>query len=247
MNIKDDIIDPTILQEDDDILSYLKGEMSEDDELAFVERLKKDKALKERAVSIARLTKGLNKVGTDQDREIKTAMLASSEKDIAFIASSVSTQQKKSNPFIRKAPVWMSIAASFALIIWSGVGFYNYQYNMGLADEYANAFGSSLISRGSDDNSATEEKLAQLFENIAKKEDLGNTIHELSLCWELSSMETYNDYTDYSVEIGWNLAIGYLKDNDKSNAKNVLNSIIELNPEDSYIRNKAIELVHKIK
>ena len=58
------------------------------------------------------------------------------KKDIAFIANSVSTQQKKSNPFIRKAPVWMSIAASFALIIWSGVGFYNYQYNMGLADEY---------------------------------------------------------------------------------------------------------------
>ncbi len=247
MNIKDDIIDPTILQEDDDILSYLKGEMSEDDELAFVERLKKDKALKERAVSIARLTKGLNKVGTDQDREIKTAMLASSEKDIAFIANSVSTQQKKSNPFIRKAPVWMSIAASFALIIWSGVGFYNYQYNMGLADEYANAFVSSLISRGSDENSATEEKLAQLFENIAKKEDLDNTIHELSLCWELSSMETYNDYTDYSVEIGWNLAIGYLKDNDKSNAKKILEELISRQPNDSAISLKCIELLNKIR
>lgn len=244
MSIKDDIIDPKILQEDDEILSYLKGEMSEDDELAFVERLKNDNALKERAVSMARLTKGLKEVGAAQDRDIKTAMLASSPKDVFSIASSVS---KKSNPFIRKAPVWMSIAASFALIIWSGVGFYNYQYNMGLADEYANAFGSSLISRGSDDNSVTEEKLAQLFENIAKKEDLDNTIHELSLCWELSTMETYNDYTDYSVEIGWNLAIGYLKDNDKSNTMKILEELILRQPDNSAMSKKSKELLNKIR
>ena len=247
MSIKDDIIDPKILQEDDEILSYLKGEMSEDDELAFVERLKNDNALKERAVSMARLSKGLKEVGAAQDRDIKTAMLASSPKDISSIASSVSSTQKKSNPFIRKAPIWMSIAASFALIIWSGVGFYNYQYNMGLADEYANAFGSSLISRGSDDNSTTEEKLAQLFENITNKEDLDNTIHELSLCWELSTMETYNDYTDYSIEIGWNLAIGYLKDNDKKNAKKTLLDLTTHAPYNSAIYMKAKELLEKIR
>ena len=35
----------------------------------------------------------------------------------------------------------------------------------------------------------------------------------------LSTMETYNDYTDFSSEIGWNLAIAYLKDNNKKDAK----------------------------
>lgn len=255
MKTIENMIDPKTLQEDEMILAYLKGEMSEDKDATFFEELKNNEKLKERAITMARLTRGMKDVGTIQDKIIMTAMLSSSKKDIISIASRASRSNghempaethKKPKPFIRKASIWMSIAASFALIICSGISLYNYQYNMRLADEYANAFGSSQISRGGDDNTATEAKLARLFDNIAKKKDLDNTIHELALCWELSTMETYNDYTDYSAEIGWNLAIGYLKDNDKKNAKIILEELVSKQPNNSFISLKSIELLRKL-
>jgi len=45
-------------------------------------------------------------------------------------------------------------------------------------------------------------------------------------------METANYYTDYSADIGWRHAIAYLKDNNKKDAKKVLdkmeNSMIQI-------------------
>ena len=60
-------------------------------------------------------------------------------------------------------------------------------------------------------------------------------------------METYNDYTDYSTDIGWNLAIAYLKGNDGDNAKTVLTRLISITEDGSAINTKAKELKHKIK
>ena len=60
-------------------------------------------------------------------------------------------------------------------------------------------------------------------------------------------METYNDYTDYSAEIGWNLAIAHLKDNDKKNARKVLEKLLETSEEGSAVNHKAKELLDKLK
>ena len=84
------------------------------------------------------------------------------------------------------------------------------------------------------------------LENIANKTDLDKTLHDLSLCWELSTQETYNDYTDFAPEIGWNLAIGYLKDNKRKQAKATLEKLIEVAPEGTAIGNKARELLNQI-
>ena len=94
--------------------------------------------------------------------------------------------------------------------------------------------------------SDAEKKLERLFKNVQGNTDLAGTIHELSLCWELSIMETYNDYTDHSAEIGWNLAIAYLKDNDKKGALAVLAKMATLYDADNVVGKRVRELQQKI-
>lgn len=154
-----------------------------------------------------------------------------------------------------KAPVrsmvkWLSMAASILLIVWAGIGYNDYHKTTSLGNQYGEVFSASQLTRGATrgaEPSEAEAKLTKLFDNIKEKNDLDNTIHELALCWELAKQETYNDYTDYASEIGWNLAIGYLKDNDKKNAKAVLEQLTDITPAGTAIGDKAQELQSKIK
>ena len=152
---------------------------------------------------------------------------------------------KKKRNSITRIVSWLSIAASLFLVVWVGIGYNDYRKTTRLAEEYENVFESSIISRGAQP-SETEQRLRSLFNNVSTKTDLDNTLHELSLLWELSTMETYNDYTEYSSEIGWYLAIGYLKENDKNNAKMMLEKLIEKNSEDSTFGKMMRELVDRI-
>lgn len=246
MNELNDIIDSNSLSADDEILRYLKGKLSKDEEASFFERMQSDAELKSKTIVMARLVKGLKEVGDEQDKVIKDSFLASSENEIKAAINSA-THKEKSNVFtIKKTPVWISIAASFAFVIWSGIGFYDRQQTVGLGNEYANIFSTTSISRDAQSPSEAEMNLTRLFDNIANKKDMDNTLHELSLYWELSTMETYNDYTDFATEIGWNLAVGYLKDNDKKNATKTLEEFVQIVPEESTMSIKAHELLNKI-
>ena len=61
-------IDSRLLEEDDRIASYLKGQMSGEEDQAFLRELEEKPEMKERAIIMARLIKGLKEVGTAQDR-----------------------------------------------------------------------------------------------------------------------------------------------------------------------------------
>lgn len=273
--------DPLLLNEDDRITAYLKGQMTVDEENAFMKDLQENPLLKEKAIAMARLIKSMKEVGAQQDDEINNVFLSANEKTVkqatfdaiekktdwrknrnaAITASnselyndteaSVSEKReaephnnKKRIPFT-KVVSWLSIAASLFLIVWVGIGYNDYSKTTRLAEEYENVFESPIISRGAQ-TSETEQRLQSLFDNVSTKTDLDNTLHELSLLWELSTMETYNDYTEYASEIGWYLAIGYLKDNDKKHAKVMLEKLIEKNPEDSTFGKMVRELADRI-
>lgn len=332
-------IDPKLLEEDDRIVAYLKGQMTVEEELQFMKELEDNSDLKEKAIMTARLVKGLKQVGTEQDKDIKGVFLASREEGIetaikqAFqmkeekvsddiieranrmekaaihlatvmgikipdnadhmeaaaeiiemfatsytnyerqkpaaamvgmpdddelqksAADNVSTpevnispEQKKSRPIpIRRVSSWLAIAASLVGVVWLGIGYNNYRHTTGLGEEFGNSFSSSMIVRGADAPSKAENKLERLFSDVQENKNIANTIHELSLCWEISQMETYNDYTEYSPEIGWHLAIAYLKDNNKKGAVRVLEQIVASTEKGSAISDKAKELLLKIK
>ena len=205
---------------------YLHGEMTLEEESTFESDLQKDDTLKRQAESMARIVKGMKVLGDEHDKQFVEQMKASSE--------------KKATP-VR----WISIAASFAIILTVGYHIYDYSATTGLGREYASAFPTSSIIRGEEDKDVSEA-LTALFDNVANGQDLDNTIEQLEKLWTLSQSDTYNDYTTYEPYIGWNLAIAHLRNNDKKEAKIVLDRIIESENEESAMKEKASELRSKI-
>lgn len=262
-------IDPMLLEEDERIVSFLKGQMSAEEEQKFMTELNENPELKEKAIITSRLVKGLKEVGSLQDRDIFGAFLASSEQSVEFVAKEASRIEEAAYvadasatqrpniiediPAASRTKVvpmrrtkWLSIAASIFFIIWLGVEYSMYRTTTGLGEKYGDEFASSMIIRGAEGQSEASKKLEKLFGDVKNNKNIEDAIHELSLCWELSMMETYNDYTDFSAEIGWNLAIAYLKDNDRTSAKKVLKKLIETSEEGSAISHKAKELLEEL-
>lgn len=238
-------IDEKRLQEDARIDAYLRGQMSEEKEQAFIQELKENPQLKERAIAIARLTKGLKQVGTARDKETTEALRNASEKEIKQIIDKTVDKPKAKVVTLRKVSYILSLAASLVFIFWIGIEYYDYRMTTALAAEYENAFETSLLARGAE-ITEVEQHLDSLFSNVKTKTDLKHTLAELQQCWELSTSDTYNDYTAYAAEIGWNLAIGYLKNNDKTKAKTVLTKLQEMNHEGTAVGDKVRELNRKL-
>lgn len=238
-------IDLALLEQDDRIMAFLKGRMTVDEEKLFMDELARNKEMKDRAIAMARLVKGLKDVGTRKDNAVKQAFLFSKEDNVVRSAQSV--MGKKKNRFSpRTTAIWFSAAASIILIVLGGIKYTGYRHTISIADEYVDAFETSSIIRGSDEDSETTKKMEKLFKDVKAKKDLDNTIKELSVCWELSKMEVYNDYTDYSAEIGWNLAIAYLYDNDKKEAQMILEEMTKTYPKGTAVGDKVEELIEKL-
>lgn len=240
-------IDERLLLEDERIAKYLKGKMTADEEQLFLQELGTNAELKEKAVAMARLVKAMKEVGRDSDEDIVSEFLDVDSDTVKAVAKDAIVTKKKGKIVAwQRAATWLSAAASVALLVWGGFTYNDFRRTTGLGEEYSTVFSSSQFTRGGEDNAEVENKLAKLFDNVASKQDLDNTLHELSLCWQLATKETYNDYTDYAPEIGWNLAIGHLKNNDKKKAKEVLTKLIDIAPEGTVIGDKARELFSKL-
>ena len=240
-------IDERLLHEDERIAKYLKGKMTVDEEQLFLQELGTNAEMKEKAVAMARLVKAMKEVGIASDEDVVSEFLDVDSDTVKAVAKDAIVTKKKGKIITwRSVATWLSAAASVALLVWGSFSFNDYRKTTGLGEEYSTVFSSSQFTRGGEDNAEIENKLAKLFDNVASKQDLDNTLHELSLCWQLATQETYNDYTDYASEIGWNLAIGHLKNNDKKKAKVVLSKLIDIAPEGTAIGDKARELLKKI-
>lgn len=234
-------IDPKLLEEDDRISAYIKGQLSAEEEQLFLKELEDNPEMKEKAIVTARLVKGLKQVGDEQDKDIRGAFLASSEQGVETVTKQVTRQRAKTIP-IRKVSTWIAVAASVVCIVWLGIDYTNYKHTTGLGEEYSDVIPFDISSgvRGSG-SSDEAKKLEKLFASVKNGVDLDNTIHELLLCWESCSPEDI-----YFEPIGWNLAIAYLKDNNKKEAKNVLIKLIAGTEEGRATNTKAIELLKKI-
>lgn len=240
-------IDERLLHEDERIAKYLKGKMTVDEEQLFLQELGTNAEMKEKAVAMARLVKAMKEIGIASDEDVVSEFLDVDSDTVKAVAKDAIVTKKRGKIITwRSVATWLSAAASVALLVWGSFSFNDYRKTTGLGEEYSSVFTSSQFTRGGEENAEIENKLAKLFDNVASKQDLDNTLHELSLCWETAIQETYNDYTDYAPEIGWNLAIGHLKNNDKKKAKAVLSKLIDIAPEGTAISDKARELLHKI-
>ena len=228
------------LLDEERINSFLRGEMSSEEETLFIDELKSNEELRNKAVATARMAKAMKTVGEENDSLVKEALLASDEHDIEMIVNNVT--RKRSKVLTLRI---LSVAASILILVISGWHYYDYQVTTELGNEYEMMFESSSFVRGVDTGSVAKE-LNSLFAKVKSGDDSDNTIKRLSLLWELSTMQTYNDYTDYAPQIGWNLAIAYLKDNEKHKAQVVLERLIFKSEEGTAVNDKAKELLNKL-
>jgi hypothetical protein len=230
----DNIVQEKDLQNDERISRYMQGKMNADEESAFMEELKNNEDLRNLAIAQARLVKGMKQV----DEELKEAFREADEQTIKDIAN-VAVGGKKN--YVR----WLSIAASIVFIVFVGFKSYDYYDTTSLGREYANTFPVSTIVRG-ETNANIDTELTTLFNNVAEGKDLDNTTSRLKTLWDLAKQDTYNDYTDYAPYIGWNLAVGYLRNYEKAMARNVLSEMETIYDNETIIGIKVRELIKAI-
>lgn len=233
MNEKEDIIQEKYLVNDERISRFMQGLMEADEEDAFQIELKNNEELRNQAIAQARLVKGMKQV----DEELKEMFQRTDEQTIRNIANRVTARKNRSTR-------WLAIAASVVFIVFVGFKSYDYYDTTNLGKEYANAFPTSSIVRG-ELNTDVESELKALFDNVAQNRDLDNTTSRLKTLWELSKQESYNDYTDYSPYIGWNLAIGYLENYEKAKAKEILKEMKQVYPEGTALGDKIREVLNR--
>lgn len=211
------------LRNDDLIDRFIQGQMDENEEKTFLEELNRNEELRERAILHARLVKGMAQVD-DEIIEAYSEAEVSSKNNKATV---VSIGKKHSAR-------WLAIAASIVFVVFVGFKSYDYYDTTSLGKKYANTFPVSTIIRG-ETNEDVDAELTTLFNNVAEGNDLDNTTSRLETLWELSKQDTYNDYTEYAPYIGWNLAIGYLENYEKTRAKSVLKEMKQIYPEGTVI------------
>ena len=233
MNEKENIIQEKDLVNDERISRFMQGLMEADEEDAFQIELKNNEELRNQAIAQARLVKGMKQV----DEELKEMFQRTDEQTIRNIANRVTARKNHSTR-------WLAIAASVVFIVFVGFKSYDYYDTTNLGKEYANAFPTSSIVRG-ELNTDVESELKALFDNVAQNRDLDNTTSRLKTLWELSKQESYNDYTDYSPYIGWNLAIGYLENYEKAKAKEILKEMKQVYPEGTALGDKIREVLNR--
>lgn len=227
-NIEQELID------DERISLFLQGKMSADDESAFLDELKKNDDIRERAIIQAKIVKGMKQV----DKEIIDAFRQSDKRTIKRIAHETIGKKKQS---VR----WYAVAASVALMAFIGFKSYDFYETTSLGKEYANSFPVSTIIRG-ETNNDVETELTVLFNKVSNGEDLDNVISRLAVLWEQAKQDTYNDYTDYAPYIGWNLAIAHLRNHDKKKAKSVLEEMAEFYPEEITVGEKVRRILNEL-
>ena len=233
MNDNENSVQEKDLLNDERISRYRKGGMNADEESAFMEELKNNEELRNQAIAQARLVKGMKQV----DEELKDAFREADEQTIRRITNKAVGNKKHSAR-------WLAIAASIVFIVFVGFKSYDYYDTTRLGREYANTFPTSTIIRG-ETNADVDAELTTLFNNVAEGKDLDNTTSRLKTLWDLSKQETYNDYSDYAPYIGWNLAIGYLEDYEKTKAKDVLIEMRQIYREGTAIGNMTNLLLNE--
>ena len=81
--------------EEERINRFLRGEMSSEEETTFMDELKSNDVLRNKAVVAARMAKAMKTVGEEEDSLVKEALLTSDDHDIEMIVKNVTRKRSK--------------------------------------------------------------------------------------------------------------------------------------------------------
>ena len=207
---------------DERIESYLRGEMTEEEEADFKQEIKADPELRNHVLATVSLIKGIREKDTTEEKTI----IQNNTKDRA------------------RTLLWWacSIAAVFAI-------FFGYQKDKrfdelsDMVSPYYSEYSMSDYTRG-DLDSATVAHLYSLFNNIKEQRNVSNIIAELEPIY--ANIDSDFTYSAYANDIAMNLALAYIKNDQTDKAIPVLEKLQDDNPE-TPIAIKAKEILNKLK
>ena len=252
------------LLDDERISRFLQGLMDASEEATFLDELKSNNELRQRASAQARMIKGMKQA----DEELICVFKRIKNTDIKQIENELYTRKQSTKvaiisggkaalldeeddglcepiklPSIKNFNKFIA-AASIIIIFFVGFMSYDYYATTSLGKEYANTFPMTSIVRGNS-NESVESELTTLFENVVNDKDLDQTISRLLVLWHTAKQDTYNEYTDYAPYIGWHLAIAYLEDYKKDRAMDILEEMEQMYPEGTAIGDKVRGILNK--
>ena len=206
---------------DERIDSFIRGAMTEEEEAAFKQEIKADPELRNHVLSTLSLIKGIREQESEKEKVLFTPKVTDRTRTLLKWAC--------------------SIAALFAI-------FFAYQkdqrYNelSNIVSPYYSEYSMDDISRG-DTDSAKVAHLYTLFNNIKEQRNVSSVIAELEPIY--NSLDSDFTYNAYANDIAWNLALAYVKDDQKDKAITVLEKLVKDNP-DTPIAAKANRLKKRL-
>lgn len=216
---------------------FLKKQLTSEEEAQYLNKLKEIPALRKRAQVIALAVEQMGEVSKEASRDLIGRIGKQSEAAFRRVAQLPARQ-------VRLWPRVARYAAAASVIFFVGFGgykYYQYDQTISLGAEYYQPM--DAIYRSPEDN--TIKELAKVFKNVETGDNLTETITQLTKFYSLAKSDEYSDYSLYTVDIAWNLAIAHLKDNDRKAAIKILEEIIQDN-QGKAIADKAAELIKKI-
>ena len=239
---------------------YLKGQLPAEEEKAFREQLKTDKALRDQVLAEALMIKTMKQQNQEKEKAIlKEAIIASINKPAAKREAEaerrragiqIAEEERKPAASRRSWIYWASSIAAVLIIGFFAVKpiYFNYKSNQLMSQNYAQWTpredgASKGASRGevqAGENVVAE--LSELFDNVGKGKDMKMTTYRLEKA--LKESETDYDYYQYTADIVWYLALAYIQNNQFGKARTVLAAIIESG--DPYYLERAEKLYKEI-
>lgn len=216
---------------------FLKKQLTPEEEKQYLGKLQEIPALRKRAQVIALAVEQMGDISCKVSRDIIDRIGKQSEDSFRRAAQLPAKQ----------VGLWLRVAryaAATSVIFFVGFGgykYYQYEQTVSLGVEYYEPM--DAIYRSPEDD--TLKELGKVFRNVESGENLTETIEQLTSFYSLAKGDEYSDYSLYTVDIAWNLAIAHLKDNDRKKAIIILKEIVREN-QGKAIADKANELIKKI-
>ena len=218
---------------------FLKNKMTEEEGKAFLSELRSDPELRARAQTMAAAIKNMKELKYEYGQRVASKIECLSEREYRKIAK----LPPKASIISLRSFVRMGIAACFVGVISFGAyRYYLYNETIALGNSYYSEVPTELVVRGTDNVS---QQLSHLFTNVKNNKDLDNTILDLEDKFSLAISDEFNEYINYMNDIGWNLAIAYLKDGDREKAVKTLELLISHSESDVIIE-KCKKLIAEI-
>lgn len=206
---------------DDKMDSFIRGEMTVEEETAFKEEIQADPELRDHVMATMSLIRGIRNQKTEQDK----TLLA-----------------KHDNSRVRSLLQWACSIAAVIAIFFAYSTDKRYNELSGIVSPYLAEYSMNDVSRG-DADSATVAHLYTLFNSIKNQRNVTKIIEELESIY--ASIDKDFTYNAFANDIAWNLALAYIKNDQIEKAIDVLGKLEADNPK-TPIAIKASELKKKL-